>query len=116
MDKSWMPKATGILNIISGAIALIGAILLTIIGIVISFIIKHFTDLPIAILPLILFSGIALKLVILGIIDIIGGVQSIQKKRWEWALAGSITAVFSCWPLGVAAILLTALGKSEFKQ
>ena len=54
-------------------------------------------------------------LVILGILAIVGGVYAIQNKYWGLALAAAIASVFTFFPCGVAAIVIIALAKSEFK-
>jgi len=50
-----------------------------------------------------------------SILAIVGGIRALRKKTWGLALAGSIGALFGSSPLGVAAIIFTALSKSEFE-
>jgi len=53
---------------------------------------------------------------IVGALGIVGGIFSLQRKRWGWALAGAIAGCLSFLPLGVGAVVLVAMGKSEFNQ
>ncbi len=58
----------------------------------------------------------AIFFAITGILALIGGISALQRKRWGWALAGSIAAIpGSWWPLGVAATVFTAISRNEFK-
>jgi hypothetical protein len=46
---------------------------------------------------------------------IVGGIFAIQRRKWRWALTGSIAATIMPTPLGIAAIIFTVLSKNEFK-
>jgi len=47
---------------------------------------------------------------------IIGGIYAMRRKRWRLALAGAIGALFGLLsPLGIAAIIFTALSRKEFE-
>ena len=47
-------------------------------------------------------------------LEIAGGILSLQRKKWGWALAGSIVAILPFSFLGIAATILVALSKNEF--
>jgi hypothetical protein len=49
------------------------------------------------------------------VFPIIGGVFALQRRRWGWALAGSIIAIFGMLPLGIASTVLVIMAKEEFK-
>ena len=49
------------------------------------------------------------------VFPIIGGVFALQRRRWSWALAGSIVAIFGMLPLGVASTILVVMAKDEFE-
>jgi hypothetical protein len=51
---------------------------------------------------------------ILGVLALIGGIFSIRKKVWGLALAGAIAAVMVLFPVGVVAVVFTAMAKAEF--
>jgi uncharacterized BrkB/YihY/UPF0761 family membrane protein len=58
----------------------------------------------------------AIFFAITATLALIGGISALRRKRWGWALAGSIAAIpGSWWPLGVAAIVFTAISRDEFK-
>jgi len=67
--------------------------------------------------------GLAIVM-ISAIVAMVGGVFALKRKVWGLALAGSICAIFSIIlipllvnvPLGIAAIVLIALGKGEFER
>lgn len=115
MKKTWMPMTAGILDIICGAFALIGGLVLVVVGTVGSGVLMYFgVEIP-PFLPVALFSAIAAPVIIVGILAIVGGVYALRRKKWGLALAGSIAAFFPSWLLGIAAIVLTILSKNEFE-
>ena len=60
--------------------------------------------------------GVPILSIIIGILALIGGVLAIQRKKWKWALVGSIAGSLSVLPLGIPAIILIALSKDEFAK
>jgi hypothetical protein len=58
--------------------------------------------------------GVPVLSIIIGIFALIGGVLAIRRKKWRWALAGSIAASLSFILIGIPAIILIALSKDEF--
>ncbi len=62
----------------------------------------------------VIYSIVALGCIALGVLAIVGGVFSLKKIRWGWALAGAISASMSFFPLGIAAIVLVAMSQAEF--
>jgi len=110
-NKSWMPMTAGILDIICGAWALFFAFMLAFLGSVI----RAIAQIPPMMAPI--FGVLAIPFAVLGILAIVGGVFALRRKVWGLALAGSIAALFApwFWLLGIAAIVFTALSKSEFE-
>ena len=122
MQKTWKPTTAGILTIIAGALNALGAIGMVIAIIAISsgaFAMQFISpkDLPFA-LPLI--STILIIMLILNVIEavfpILGGVFAMQRKKWGWALAGSIIAIIGVFPLGVLSTIFVSMAKDEFEQ
>jgi hypothetical protein len=120
MEKTWKPTTAGILNIITGALNALGAI-----GLIIAIIaignINIMRFLPPEETPFIapLMGTILIVLLVLSIIEavfpIIGGTFALQRRKWGWALAGSIIAILGTFPLGVASTIFVAISKNEFE-
>ena len=113
--QTWMPMTAGILDIIAGGFSLIAGFVLLIIGAVGSNFMVYFAPQMPPAMMVVIFSSIAVPLIIIGILAIVGGIYALQRKIWGLALAGSIAAFFPCWILGLTAIVLTALSKNEFE-
>jgi hypothetical protein len=107
VQKTGKPVAAGIIDIIAGSFCLLAVVG---IGIGAAFC-ASFVD----IFPFPWLIGIlALFPAALGIISIAGGIFSLQRREWGWALAGSITTIFLSNILGIVSIVLTVLSKNEF--
>jgi hypothetical protein len=63
-----------------------------------------------------IYSFIGLYFGLLGALAIVGGIFSIKRRRWGWALAGAIAASMSFTYLGIPAIVLVSLGRNEFSS
>ncbi len=120
MEKTWKPTTAGILNIITGALSVLSAI-----GLIFAIIaignINIIRFLPPEEAPFIapLIGTILIVLLVLSIIEavfpIIGGIFALQRRKWGWALAGSIVAILGTLPLGVASTIFVAISKNEFE-
>jgi hypothetical protein len=111
-NKSWMPMAAGILEIICGAWAILFSFALVLFASL--FKTLAIPDMPAFLGPLIGIMSIPFALV--GILAIVGGVFSIRKKIWGLALAGAIVSIFAPYMilLAIAAIVFVALSKEQF--
>jgi hypothetical protein len=116
MQGTWRTTTAGILDIIAGVWALCVVIVLFIVGGITSII----PDIP-RWIATVLFS-ISIPIIILAVLAVAGGIANILKKSWGFALTGSIAAFFCSFTfffwgfiLGVVAIVLTTMGRSEFK-
>jgi len=58
-------------------------------------------------------SAFGIQLVF-GIMAIGGGICALTRKFWGFALVGSICSFICLWPLGLLAIIFTAVSKKEF--
>jgi len=94
-----LPNVAGILDIISGCIGLTAAFALLV---------------PSRFGGLLFSAAVASPFAIVGILAIVSGIFAIRKKIWGLALAGSIATLLLCWPMGIAAIVLTARTKQQF--
>ncbi len=108
MKKTWKPVTAGILDIIAGAAALILGFGLMIGGALVGFV----TQMPLWLNTLI--PVISIPLIILGLIDIAGGICALMRKVWGLALAGSITTLITSQVIGIISLVLTAISKKEF--
>ncbi|MFC2069080.1 hypothetical protein ACFLTP_08780 [Chloroflexota bacterium] len=125
MKKTGKPIVAGILNIIAGALSLLGAI-----GVIIGIIFfvsfstqpiltdmwRNLGDLGIGsnLIIILLLIG-AIFSAILGILPLLGGIYALQRKKWGLALAGSIVAILSSTILGIITTILVAVAKDEFE-
>ena len=114
MRNVWMPASAGTLDIETGILGEVIGLLLCWACIILSsqpYLLG--VSYPSFVIGLIGFTGV-LDLV-LGTLAIIGGIHAVRRNNWSWALTGSIAAFFTLWPLGIAAIVFTALSKKEFE-
>ena len=103
MERTWKTKTAGILTIIGGITGIVfGAAALVGTGIIA------------ALTGFDWMAGIGGGLLALGIIALIGGIMTLKRKVWGFALAGAICAMFPLVPLGVLAIIFVSMGRKEF--
>jgi len=114
MEKTNKPITAGILNIITGALGIIGAI-----GSFIGFgVVSGALGIPTGPIPGFvpgIVLGTAIFILIIAVLALVGGIFSVQRKQWGWTLAGSIAAILVFLPLGIASTVLAAQSKSEFE-
>jgi hypothetical protein len=106
--KTAMPIVAGVLLIVSAgfkALALLGlsiaAVFATVPG-----------DFPR--IGALLGVFILVPAIIIIALELAGGILSLQRKRWGWALAGAIVSILPFSFLGIAATILVALSRDEF--
>ena len=121
VKKTWKPTTAGIFNIISGAINVFSVIGLIIVITAIdtwTFLLEIIPaeDLPLvaSLINTILIACLALSIIHV-VFPIVGGVFAIQRRKWVWALTGSIIAILAVFPLGVASTVFVAMAKDEFE-
>ncbi len=61
-------------------------------------------------------TGLGAALIALGIIAIIGGIMTLKRKVWPFALVGAVCALFPTVPLGVVAIIFVIMGRKAFAK
>ena len=57
---------------------------------------------------------IGAPLIGIGIVALIGGIFTLKRRTWGFALTGAICALFPIVPLGIVAIIFLAVRKNEF--
>ena len=118
MKLTWKPIMAGILDIVGGAIGMVGG--LYVVALTSLFrVIHEYVRLDSHIVDRveqIISSIIALPFVVvlIGIIAIIGGVYALQRRIWGFALAGAICSCIVFPFFGLPSIIITALARDEF--
>ncbi len=107
MAKTWKPIVAGIWDIVCGILPPIYMAY----GIITSLLDENrqiylFDWWGDIVLPTILLT--------LAILALVGGLYSLKRKRWGWALAGSIAALLF-YGIGIPALILVAISKKEFE-
>ena len=110
VPKTPMPLVAGILSIVSGALKLLGFLVLIIVSIFFAVTPERFTRVN----PVVILIIISIVLIALGVLSIVGGIYTIQRKSFGLSQAGSIAALLPFNLLGLAAIILIALSRKEF--
>jgi len=119
--KSWKPVTAGILNMVTGAINAMRVIGLLVVIIAVETWTFLMDMVPARDLPFVVpfVNAVLIILLVLSVIEmgfsVTGGVFALQRKKWGWALAGSIIAILGVFPLGVASTIFVALSKDEFE-
>ena len=120
VPKTWKPVVAGVLNIVAGGLSLLGLLgtIIAIVAIGSSPLfwgsIPSFGPVEMGLVQAVLII-FAIGSAIVGILPLLGGIYALQRKRWGWALAGSIAAIFGSTPLGIVATIFTAMSKDEFE-
>jgi len=118
--RTWKGTTAGILNIVAGGLNGLGALGLIVVIIVIDRIniVRFLPPEDVSfIMPLIVPILVAALVLTIAatVFPIIGGVYALQRRRWGWALAGSIVAIFRSSVLGILATIFVAMAKNEFE-
>jgi magnesium-transporting ATPase (P-type) len=121
VKKTWKSTLAGVLSIVAGVLSSIGflAMIVAVAAVGSSEVVLDalrdagFSG-GVSLLQTILII-VAIFSAITATLALIGGIFALQRKRWGWALAGSIAAILCSWPLGIAATVFTAISKDEFK-
>jgi hypothetical protein len=112
IKRTWMPTTAGILCVIAGAMQILSGLFISVLFGVLGSIFDRFTDLG---THPIICAIIGIPFVILGIVALVGGICSLQRKNWGIGLAGAICAVFpGSGLLGILSIIFVSLSKKEF--
>ncbi len=118
MKLTWKPVMAGILDIVSGAIGMVGGVYFVILTSLFRsmYEILHIDPAVIEQVEMLVsrFFAIPFVLVFIGIIAIIGGVYSLQRRIWVLALAGSICSCIVFPIFGLPSIIITGLAQEEF--
>lgn len=108
--RTWKSTTAGILTILA---AIIGIFLVRVLIIYSGWYGQPTRLFPGSILMTVDESSFVIELAF-GVVAIAGGICALTRKFWGLALVGSICSFICLWPLGVLAIIFTAVSKKEF--
>lgn len=118
MKLTWKPIMAGILDIVGGAIGMVGGLYVVALTSLLKVINEAFHVSPMFLQKLeqVISSIIAVPFIVvfIGIISIIGGVYSLQRRIWPFALAGAISSCIVFPFFGLPSIIITAFARDEF--
>jgi ABC-type Na+ efflux pump permease subunit len=60
--------------------------------------------------------GPGIALLVLSILSIVGSAIALTRRNYAIAVAGSVFAFLSFWPLGLPALILMCISKDDFKS
>jgi hypothetical protein len=118
MKLTWKPIMAGILDIVSGAIGMVGSVYF----VVLTSLFRSMHEI-LRVDPIVIeqteqiiskLFAIPFVLVFIGIISIIGGVYALQRRIWGLALAGAICSCIVFPIFGLPSIIITGLAQEEF--
>jgi hypothetical protein len=118
MERTSKPTTAGILNIISGALGILGSLFsMLILGALGGMMGGGYYDgmgyNMCGFMPA-MTMGMGIPSLLISVLALVGGIFGVQRRYWGWALAGSIGAIIVFLPLGIASTVLTAQSKREF--
>jgi len=120
VGKRWEPTVAGILTIIEGSFSILVFFALLVGSIVLwtspswaGINESDFAPLTAGTVGAIVLI-FAIVILALAVLELLGGISALQKKRWGLALAGSIAAALPGNILGILAIIFLAMSKDEF--
>lgn len=118
MKLTWKPIMAGILDIVGGAIGMVGGLYVVALSSLFGVIhqLAHLDPQLIQKIEQAIKNVIAVPFVVgfIGIIAIIGGVYALQRRIWGLALAGAICSCVVFPFFGLPSIIITALARDEF--
>jgi len=117
-SNRWMPTAGGVINIVAAGLSLVTAIVLVACAIMFQLMASdpafYYEDQEVFSFLVPFFWVMALFVFALGIPSLIGGIFSLQRKKWGWAIAGSVCTVLTNTILGAIALIFIAMSRKEF--
>jgi hypothetical protein len=115
---TWKPVMAGILDIVGGAIGMVGGLYLVVLSSMFDVIRGLLRLDPIVIQKIeqtiSSLTAVPFVVVFVGIVSIIGGVYALQRRIWPFALAGAIASCMVFPFFGLPSIIITAIARDEF--
>jgi hypothetical protein len=63
-----------------------------------------------------IYGGMGFIGMLIAALAVVGGVFTLKRRYWGWALAGAIAGNLVFPPCGIPALIFTCLGKNEFQS
>ncbi len=104
--STWQSTTAGILDIIDGCLSV-----LLVLGLIVA--IAYVSDEP---GTLAILVPITVLFAVKTILAIVGGLYALQKRNWGMAIIGATAACLPFSLLGIAALILTALSRDQFRH
>ena len=113
----------GVLSIVSGALGILSGLGMVAAGLFFKWIMmfgdtysydSEITVEQLGTLMGVIYGVIGGFCILFGILALVGGIYAVRKKLWGLALAGSIGGIFTFFPVGIVAVIFTAMAKAEF--
>lgn len=120
------PTAAGVLAVVTGVVAIGGGIAIVLVGgsmtgLQFSTWLAYLAglDVPsalsgVTILSPLLLGSLGAILIPFGVVSLTGGIQAMHRRHWRFALAGCLCASAVLPVLGLPAVVLVAMSRSEF--
>ena len=117
MERTSKPTTAGILNIISGALGILGSFFSMLVFGALGSMVGDY-GMGYDMMPGVAMGmgiGMLLPLLLISVLALVGGIFGVQRKHWGWSLAGSIGAIIVFLPLGIASTVLVSQSRGEFE-
>ena len=123
-------KTGGVLSIVAGGIGILSMLMLVLVAVFMAVMPSLFGEdfysaqsysndemspQMVFIIIAVIYGGMGFIGMLIGALAVVGGVFTLKKKYWGWALAGAIAGNLVFPPCGIPALIFTCLGKSEFQ-
>ena len=114
----------GVLSIVSGALGILSGLAMVAFGLFFKWIMmfgdSYSYDMEMTAEQLGTLMGVIYGVmggfwVLFGILALVGGIFAVRKKLWGLALAGAIAGLLTSFPIGIVAVIFTAMAKPEFE-
>jgi hypothetical protein len=101
------PIVGGILGIIDGVLSLALGVILIVDGATLGYYLESVDWSEV---------GYGIALTIFGIVAMVGSSYAVARRNYTLAIIGGVCALLGLWPLGLPALILIVISRSEFRQ
>ncbi len=113
----------GVMSIVAGALGALGGLALVLFAVLFSSLLSWVANTSDAFGPAergltglvgLMYGSMGAFLLLVGILALIGGICAVRRRLWGLALAGSIATILAFFPVGIVAVVFTAMARPEF--